>query len=590
MRYSKALLPTLKEVPADATMASHQLLLRGGFIRRVAAGIYEYLPLGWRVLRRVVEVVREEMDRAGAMEILMPVVLPAELWKETGRWETFGPQLLRAKDRKGNDYCIGPTHEEVVTDLARREIRSYRELPRNLYQIQTKFRDEPRPRAGLIRCREFVMKDAYSFDADDDKARLSYRAMVVAYARILARLGFDFRVVEADSGAMGGSSSHEFQVLCNAGEDAIVACGSCDYAANVEAAHGQRVDAEPAGSRTSIPAPVVVDTPGQHTIAEVSAFLKVRPAELIKTLIYVWEDRAVAVLVRGDDDVNEVKLARAVGAQEVFLAADAEVQRVTGAPVGFAGPIGLKLRLLADRHVADVRDGVAGANQADKHVVHVLPERDFKAEYLDLRTVRSGDACPHCGNPLRRFNGIEAGHTFVLGTHYSAKMKATYLGEDGQSRPLVMGCYGIGVSRLVASAIEQHHDDHGMLWPVPIAPYSVALLALGNDPAVGVRADEAYHALQSAGIEALYDDREERPGVKFMDADLLGLPFRVVIGKKGNAEGWAEVRRRGETQDQRVPFEQLETHLRRQIAAAQASCNAAADEAERAVLKRLGFT
>jgi prolyl-tRNA synthetase len=355
MRYSKALIPTLKEVPADATMASHQLLLRGGFIRRVAAGIYEYLPLGWRVLHRVTQVVREEMDRAGAQEILMPAVLPAELWRETGRWDTFGPQLLRLKDRKGNDYCVGPTHEEVVTDLARREIRSYRDLPRNLYQIQTKFRDEPRPRAGLIRGREFVMKDAYSFDADEEKAKLSYRAMVVAYARTLARLGFDFRVVEADTGAMGGISSHEFQILCDAGEDAIVACSGCSYAANVEAAQGQRMDEEPSQTRTSVPAPAAVDTPGKHTVEEVSAFLGIRPADLIKTLIYVWEDQSVAVLVRGDDDVNEIKLARAVGAREVFLASDGEVERITGAPVGFAGPLGLTCRIVADRHVADLR-------------------------------------------------------------------------------------------------------------------------------------------------------------------------------------------------------------------------------------------
>ena len=589
MRYTRAFIPTVKEVPADATMASHQLLLRGGFVRRVAAGIYEYLPLGWRVLRRVTQVVREEMDRAGALEILMPAVLPAELWKETGRWDTFGPQLLRLKDRKGADYCVGPTHEEVVTDLARREIRSYRELPRNLYQIQTKFRDEPRPRAGLIRCREFVMKDAYSFDADPEHARLSYRTMVQAYARILARLGFDFRAVEADTGAMGGSSSHEFQILCDAGEDAVVACSSCSYAANVEAATGQRVDEDVPAPRTSIPAPVAVDTPRQHTIAEVSAFLKVRPADLIKTLLYVWEDQAVAVLVRGDDDVNELKLAKAVGAREVFLAADAEVQRLTGAPVGFAGPVGLKCRVLADRHVGDVRDGVTGANQADRHLVHVLPGRDFQPEYLDLRQVRSGDACPRCGQPLRRFLGIEAGHTFVLGTHYSDQMKATYLGEDGQSRSLVMGCYGIGVSRLVAAAVEQHHDDKGIRWPAPIAPYQVALLALGNDPAVGVRADEAYRTLEAGGIEVLYDEREERPGVKFMDADLLGIPLRVVIGKKGNAEGWAEVRRRGETADEKVPFDLLEAHLRREIAGAQAACAAAADEAEHSILKQLGL-
>jgi prolyl-tRNA synthetase len=338
-----------------------------------------------------------------------------------------------------------------------------------------------------------------------------------------------------------------------------------------------------------VPAPQVVDTPGQHTIAEVSAFLRVEPADLLKTLIYVWEDKVAAVLVRGDDDVNEARLARAVGAGEVFLAGDAEVQRVTGAPVGFAGPVGLKCRILADTHVRDVRDGVTGANAGDRHLVHVVPERDFRAEYVDLRAVRGGDACPRCRAPLRGFHGIEAGHTFVLGTHYSAKMGASYLGEDGKPHPLVMGCYGIGVSRLVAAAIEQHHDEHGILWPVPVAPYHVALLSVGADAAIVARADETYATLQAAGIDVLYDDRPERPGVKFMDADLLGLPYRVVVGRRGLAEGWAEVRRRGEKEDQRVPFAQLATHLRRAIDAVLAACLAEAEAAERAVVQRLGM-
>ena len=420
------------------------------------------------------------------------------------------------------------------------------------------------------------MKDAYSFDADDEKTRLSYRAMVVAYARIFARLGFDYRVVEADSGAMGGTSSHEFQILCDAGEDAIVACSECSYAANVEAALGERVDAEPSVTRTSVPSSSIVDTPGKHTIEEVSGFLGVPPCDLIKTLIYVWGDQSVVVLLRGDDDVNEVKLARAVGAQEVFLAGETDVQRITGAPVGFAGPVGLKARILADRHVADVRDGVTGANEADRHLRHVLPGRDFEAEYLDLRAVRSGDACPRCQKPLRVFRGIEAGHTFILGTHYSEKMKATFLGEDGQSHPFVMGCYGIGVSRLVAAAIEQHHDEKGIRWPVPIAPYTVALLAIGADPAIGVCTDEIFRTLQSAGIDTLYDDREERPGVKFMDADR-----RVRVVQEGNAR-MGRVHD-GANQEQHpltnrgVPVPRIAT----------AACHTAA-ASQQAVLRRLG--
>jgi prolyl-tRNA synthetase len=413
--------------------------------------------------------------------------------------------------------------------------------------------------------------------------------MVGAYARILARLGFDFRAVEADTGAMGGSSSHEFQVLCDAGEDAIVACGACDYAANVEAATGARRDPPAAAPAAAVPPPESVDTPEQRTIDEVSAFLGVPPADLIKTLVYVWEDQAVVVLVRGDDEVNPVRLARTVGAAEVFLAGDAEVERITGAPVGFAGPVGLAgVRILADRHVADVRDGVTGAREPHRHLRHVVPGRDFRAEYLDLRATREGDACPRCGRPLRLFHGIEAGHTFILGTHYSAKMKAEYLAEDGKPHPMVMGCYGIGVSRLVAAAVEQHHDERGIRWPTPIAPYTVALLSVGNDPTVGETADRWYEELVRAGIDVLYDDRTERAGVKFMDADLLGIPFRVVIGKRGTAEGWAEVRGRGEKEDRHVPFSELGVHLRNAIAVERATAERRATEAAEALLARLG--
>jgi prolyl-tRNA synthetase len=549
MLFSRALIPTVKEAPADATNASHILLARAGFIRRVGAGIYDYLPLGYRVLRKVEAIVRQEMDRAGALEILMPALLPAEYFKETGRWDLYGDVLLRVRDRKGGDYHLGPTHEEIVTDIARREIRSYRDLPKNLYQVQMKFRDEPRPRGGLLRGREFVMKDAYSFDADEDGARASYETMRQAYVRIFDRVGLTYRMVQADSGAIGGSTSAEFQVLVDSGEDAIVACESCTYASNVEAA-------EPQAPASRLPAPEGkperVATPTQRTIEEVSAFLKVEPSATLKSLLYIAKDgpranQVVMAVVRGDHELNEVRLARVLGATEVFLAPDEDVQRETKAKVGFAGPVGFDpARLFVDADAAAVAGGVTGANETGHHLRGVWFGRDYHGDVQSLRLVKAGDPCPLCEGKLAAYRGIEAGHIFILGTKYSAAMGATFIDEKQQQRTLVMGCYGIGVSRLIATTIEQHNDAEGMRWPMSVSPYQVHLVTLGKDEAILSTARALHDALEKAGVEVLWDDRDERPGVKFKDADLIGIPLRVTIGAKGLAAGHVELKPRTE--------------------------------------------
>lgn len=542
MRYTRALLPTVKEAPADATTVSHVLLLRAGYVRRIGAGIYSFLPLGVRVLRKVERVVREEMNRAGAEEVLLPALLPAEYFQETDRWTQFGDTLLRLKDRKGGDYHLGPTHEEIITDLARRELHSYRDLPKNLYQIQTKFRDEPRPRAGLLRCREFLMKDAYSFDVSEDAAKASYETMRLAYRRIFDRLGFDYRMVSADSGAMGGSTSAEFQVLVHSGEDILAACSGCDYAANVEVA--DTTAAAPRGVQGAVPALARVATPNQRTIEEVSSFLQKSPEDFLKSLLYVAGDEVVMAVVRGDHEVNEIKLARALKVGEVHLAGAEEVRRATGAEVGYAGPVGFKGRVLVDRDAASVASGVAGANESGYHLLNVQRGRDYQGEDAVIRTATDGDLCPSCAAPMKLYRGVEAGHIFILGTHYSAKMGATFLDENQEKRPMVMGCYGIGVSRLVAAAIEQHHDADGIRWPMSIAPYHVHITQLGAEPEVleAVAALEA--SLEQAGVEVLVDDRAERPGAKFKDADLIGIPLRVTIGARSLKAGGVELKRR----------------------------------------------
>ncbi len=539
MRYRQTLIPTLKEDPSDAEVVSHKLMLRAGMIRQVARGIYDFLPLGLRVVRKVESIVREEMDRAGSQEILMPAVCPAELWQESGRWDKYGKELLRIRDRHDRDFCFGPTHEEVVTDIVRREIRSYRELPLNLYQIQVKFRDEVRPRFGLMRGREFIMKDAYSFHVDAEDCEREYQNMAQTYARIFRRCGLDSRQVESDTGAIGGTRAHEFQVLAASGEDAIVSCSRCSYAANVEKAEARTAPAPaPPGSAAGREK---VHTPGQRTIEEVSSFLGLPPERFIKTLIYVTDaGDTVAALVRGDHQLSEIKLKNALGVQWVALADEAAIERASGAPVGFAGPIGLDVQVLADAGLRGLRGGVSGANQADHHLVGIDQERDLSdLHFADLRVARAGDLCPRCEDGvLEEHRGIEVGNIFYLGTKYSVPMGATFLDASGEARPMIMGSYGIGITRTAAAAIEQHHDDSGIIWPMSLAPAHVHLLPVSwTDERQRTVAEKLYADLQAAGVEVLLDDREERPGVKFKDADLLGLPLRLTVGPKALERG-----------------------------------------------------
>jgi prolyl-tRNA synthetase len=555
MRLSQTLVPTLKEAPSEAEVPSHIFMVRGGYLRKVAAGIYSFLPLGWKVVQKVSKIIREEMNRAGASEVFLPAIIPAELWQESGRWEQYGAQLLRLKDRKGGDFVVGPTHEEVICALVRGDVRSWRHLPLNLYQIQTKFRDELRPRAGLMRGREFIMKDAYSFHVDEKDAKREYQNMYDAYHRIFKRCGLAFRAVEADTGNIGGSLSHEFQVLAETGEDALVACDKCDYAANVEQAVTRK--APPAAAGQGKAAMANVSTPGKHSIADVSAFLKVPATSLAKTLIYLADGKPVAVLVRGDREVNEIKVKKALGANDVVLASDAGVREVTGAPVGFAGPVGLKagVGIYVDDEVAAMTDFVVGANAADAHLTGVNLDRDFKATAVgDLRQAAPGDACPRCeGGTFKGYKGIEVGHVFYLGQKYSKPMGVSFLDVDGKEKAAEMGCYGIGVTRIVAAAIEQHHDANGIVWPVPLAPYEVAVLELQqDDDNVIATAKKIYEDLQAAGIDVLYDDRDERAGVKFKDADLIGIPYRIAVGKKGLAEGIVELKLRKGTEVRKI--------------------------------------
>lgn len=562
MRTSELLLPTLREDPGEAETVSHRLMLRSGLIRKVAAGIYTYLPLGLRIIRKVETIIREEMNRAGAQELLMPVASPAELWKETGRWDYYGKELVRFKDRHERDFCLGPTHEEVITDLFRREVRSYRQLPLNFYQIQTKFRDEIRPRFGLMRGREFIMKDAYSFDVDEAGAKISYQKMYDAYTRIFTRCGLTFRAVEADTGLIGGDVSHEFMVLAETGEATVVYADKGTYAANLE-----RAQVLPPSEPDSTPARplTAVATPQQRTVEEVTAFLKISPRQLVKTLLYTAEKETVAVLIRGDHDVNEVKVARLLGVNEVQLAAPEQVTNLTGAPVGFAGPVGLKnARILADHAVKGMRNFVVGANQPDTHFTDANWDRDFTVEkFADLRNAQAGDPSPRGEGSLVVARGIEVGQVFLLGTKYSQKMNATILDDQGRERLAIMGCYGIGVGRTAAAAIEQHHDDKGIIWPFPIAPFHVHLLPLGQSTAVAEAASKLYVALRGADLEVLWDDRDERAGVKFNDADLIGAPFQVIVGEKGLAEGVVEVKIRKTGEKLKLPLAEIPAKLLR---------------------------
>ncbi len=545
MLYSRYFIPTTKETPSDAEVVSHQLMLRAGMIRKLASGIYTYLPLGLRSIRKFENIVREEMNKADAIEMLMPSVQPAELWQESGRWAFYGKELLRFKDRKEAEFCMGPTHEEVITDMVRREIKSYRQMPLNFYQIQTKFRDEIRPRFGLMRGREFIMKDAYSFDVDSAAADLSYKKMYNAYMRIFERCGLNFRAVEADTGSIGGSSSHEFMVLADSGEDAIVSCDACRYAANIEKAESPLYSV---ASDVIIEPLQKVSTPAMKTIADVAAFLNVTADNTIKTLVYASDNGDLAMaLLRGDHELNELKLKNYLGWDEILMASEEQILACTGSPVGFLGPIGLKqdIPVIADRVVQGMTNLVLGANEVDQHFINANRGRDFEVSgFVDIRTVEAGDACPRCDTgKLEMWRGIEVGHVFKLGTKYSKALNATYLDANGREQIIFMGCYGIGIGRTVAAAIEQNHDENGIIFPIPIAPFHCSVVAVNTkDAGVMAAAEEIYFCLEKLGVEVLFDDRDERPGVKFKDNDLIGIPLRIVVGSKGLAEGKVEVK------------------------------------------------
>jgi len=555
-RYSQFFTPTLKEIPAEAEIISHQLMLRAGMIRKLAAGIYTYLPFGLRALKRVESIVREEMDRAGAIEVLLPGVQPGDLWMESGRWDQYGPELLRFRDRHNRESCLGPTHEEVITDLVRREIHSYKQLPINLYQIQTKFRDEIRPRFGVMRAREFIMKDAYSFDIDEEGANRSYERMYVAYEAIFRRCGLKFRAVEADTGPIGGSFSHEFMVLSDTGEDDIVSCQNCPYASNLEKAEilSREDDSKHTEREEELQ---VVDTPGIRTVDEVTKFLSVRPEKLVKTLIYQTEHGPIAALVRGDHELNETKLRNVLNVQELTMADPETVFDVTGAPMGFAGAIGLQVKKVADFAVKEMKNMVMGANEEDKHILNVNEGRDFQVEtYADLRMITSSDPCPRCGGELLFGKGIEVGHVFKLGTKYSTALKADFLDRNGQETPFVMGCYGIGIGRIVAAAIEQSHDENGIIFPISISPFEVTILPLEMHEAhVREVAENLCQQLSDLGLTVFIDDRDERPGFKLKDADLLGIPVRVTVSLRTLKKDAIEIKVRSKPDLRLIPVD-----------------------------------
>ena len=568
MRVSKFYLNTLKEAPAEADVTSQKLMLRSGMIRKVSSGIYSWLPLGLITLRKTEQIVREEMNRAGALECYLPHVIPAELWQETGRWDKFGPQLLKIRDRHERDFLFGPTHEEPITDVIRRDVRSYRQLPVNLYQIQVKFRDEIRPRFGVMRGREFLMKDAYSFDVDRDALMRSYQAMYDAYARIFTRLGLKFRAVEADTGAIGGFASHEFQVLAEAGEDAIAWCPQSDYAANVEQAEALApANPRPAASEAMRKVP----TPTQKTCEEVTTLLGLPLTRSVKCLMVHAEDRVQMLLVRGDHMGNEVKIGKLPGFAGWRWASDAEIVAALGCPAGFLGPVGLPddVPLIVDRTVAAMADFVCGANEAGFHLAGVNFARDCREpdHVADLRNVVGGDPSPDGKGTLEILRGIEVGHVFALGTRYSQDMGATYLDAQGKSHLIEMGCYGIGVTRVVAAAIEQNHDERGIVWPAAMAPFAVAIAPIGYDRSESVRelADRLHDQWAADGIEVLLDDRGERPGVMFADLELLGIPLRVTVGDRGLKDGKVEVQGRRESAPTAVGVADITRHLRERL-------------------------
>ncbi|MGJ0491650.1 proline--tRNA ligase [Methylobacter sp.] len=568
MRTTQFPLNTIKETPADAEIASHQLMIRAGLIRKLAAGLYTWLPLGLRVLRKVERITREEMEKAGALEVLMPALQPAELWQETGRWEQYGPELARLKDRHDRDFCLGPTHEEIITDLARNEIKSYKQLPITYYQVQTKFRDEIRPRFGIMRSREFVMKDAYSFHLDQASLQETYDVMYQAYSNIFNRLGLKFRAVIADSGSIGGAVSHEFHVLADSGEDAIAFSTGSDYAANVEKAEAVM----PAGSRAQPTAELtLVDTPDQHSIEEVSRFFGIAPQQCLKTLIVRGEEEGtlVALLLRGDHELNVIKAEKVDGiAAPLSFASDEEVYSACRSKPGSLGPIGLDIKIIADRGVVLMSDFVCGANQDGKHYQGVNWERDLPVPAIeDLRTVVEGDASPDGQGTITLARGIEVGHIFQLGTKYSAAMKADIINEAGKNQTMIMGCYGIGISRVVAAAIEQNHDDKGIIWSDSLAPFQVALCPMNMHKSERLKeaSEKLYQDLQAAGIDVLFDDRKVRAGFMFSDMELIGIPHRIVVGDRGLDTGTVEYKARTEQDSLEIPFMEIIDFLKARL-------------------------
>ena len=558
MRWSRSFIPTLKENPQEAEAISHKLMVRAGLIRRLTAGAYTYLPMGCRALRKAENIIREEMDSAGAAELLMPALQPPELWKRTGRYNDIGEVMIKYKDRHGKETVLGPTHEEVVTDLISREVRSYKDLPLILYQIQTKFRDEVRPRFGVVRSCEFIMKDAYSFDADVRSMEKSYKKMYDAYCRIFDRCALPYIPVEADPGLMGGTVSHEFMVPSEMGEDRIVTCVSCGYAASVEVAavvteknYGKTTNAQKKTEE--------VLTPGATTVQDVSDTLKVSPTDLIKTLIYIADGKTVAVLIRGDHEANETKIKNHLGSRALELADENTVKSVTGGPMGFSGPVGLETRILGDTAVRDMINAVTGANKTDKHLRNVNPGIDFNAdEWADLRAITERDVCPGCGGKIELKNAIEIGHTFKLGTKYSDSLNATFLDEKGKERSVIMGCYGIGVNRILAALIESSHDKDGIIWPVSLSPCDAVIIPVKNDDkTLSAEAEKIYRELSGSGLDVIIDDREKTPGVKFKDADLVGFPLQVVVGQKGLKQGKVEITTRAAKKTAMVPREEL---------------------------------
>ena len=569
MKVSQLLNPTLREVPAEAEIVSHQLMLRAGYIRKVTSGIYTYLPLGWKVIKKIEQIVREEMDAKGGQEVMLPIVQPAELWKQTGRWDVYGPEMFRLKDRHSREFCLGPTHEEIITDLVKGEVRSYKQLPLLLYQIQNKYRDERRPRFGLMRGREFIMKDLYSFDRDAENAKISYQKMYDAYERVFRRCGLTFRVVEADAGAIGGTGeTHEFMVLAESGEALIVFCPDCDYAANVEKAVCRP---EPVSKQEQAGEELTeVYTPDVKTIDELESFLGVQKTSLIKAMVYKGDNDYFLVLVRGDREINEVKVNNVLGPFiNLRLAEPHEVEKLLQCEPGFIGPVGLnnKIRIVADLEIANMKNAICGANKKDYHLRHVSCGKDFTPDqFADLRMITPGEPCPKCGQKLQEARGIEVGQVFNLGTKYSEKLKAYYLDEKGQERLIYMGCYGIGVSRTMAAAIEQNHDQDGIIWPVPIAPYHCIIVPVSvKEPELVDIADKLYAELKALGVETVYDDRDERPGVKFKDADLVGYPYRLTIGKKALAEGKVELYNRRTRQIDLIAVEDVAKYVQKTV-------------------------